>query len=57
MQFKKAMTEEGLLRFLLGSMDEVKDHPDRERYCTDFDKTYKWRKERYKELTGKEWTG
>ena len=41
--------------FLLKQMDELKDSPDRDRYCWNFDEVYQTRKAKYFDLTGKDW--
>jgi len=47
--------EVGFIGFLLDQMEKAKGERDRDLYCHNFDETYERRKERYKELTGKEW--
>ena len=44
-----------LMSYLLEQMDGLKDSPDREKYCVNFDDAYQTRKANYLELTGKEW--
>jgi hypothetical protein len=50
-------TEINIMTYLLKNMDELKDDPDREKFCVNFDKSYERNKEYYKQLTGKEWEG
>jgi hypothetical protein len=45
-----------LLTYILATMEGIKDNPDREAFCVNFDENFKKRKERFKELTGKEWS-
>ena len=48
--------EINFLSYLLATMEGIKDNPDREAFCVNFDEAFKRRKERFKELTGKEWS-
>ena len=47
--------EINLINWFIETMEPLKEHPDRERFCVNFDREYERLKERYKELTGKEW--
>ena len=51
----KKQSELNLVKFLLEQMEPLKYHPDRDKYCHNFDKAYEERKSWYKVLTGKEW--
>jgi hypothetical protein len=54
----KAMEQEILLQVIimqLETMDGLRDNPDREAYCVDFDREYDRRRKRYEEITGKSW--
>jgi hypothetical protein len=51
------LTEAETLTMQLYYMEKLKDHPDREEYCIDFDNAFRERKQRYKDTTGKEWEG
>jgi len=53
--FGHRMTELDFVKFLLNQMEPLKDHPDRDKYCYNFDTAYEERKQWYKKLTGKEW--
>jgi len=46
-----------LIKFILEQMEDLKDHPGRERYCVGFDASFENLKKIYTELTGKEWQG
>ena len=43
------------VKWLLKEMEYIKDHPDRNKFCVDFDNVYERRKRLYKDYTGKEW--
>ena len=46
-----------LLNGLLEQMEGLKDNPNREQFCVNFDNNFKKDKELYFTLTGKEWKG
>lgn len=49
------MTELDLVKYLLNQMEPLKNHPNRDKYCYNFDDVYDARKQWYKNMTGKEW--
>jgi hypothetical protein len=49
------MTELDLVKYLLNQMEPLKYHPNRDKYCYNFDDVYDARKQWYKNMTGKEW--
>ena len=46
-----------IIKWLLKLMEEMKDRPDRNMFCANFDEVYEQRKKIYKDYTGKEWEG
>ncbi len=48
-------TELDFVKYLIEQMEELKDDPDREKYCVGFDVVYENRKQKYFGLTGSKW--
>lgn len=51
----KKWTKLNLVKDLIEQMEDLKDDPDREKFCVDFDAAHKRYKQRYFELTGNKW--
>jgi hypothetical protein len=49
--------EVNVIKYILRTMEPLKGHPERERFCVNFDGEYERLKAVYKALTGAEWEG